>query len=84
MGQERKVEVEEVYTRLREVDWAHIPFGIRREADLLHTVQSIQYFLHMDWVRTQLFQLKKEIGSSNMRLIHKRIIWSIVHVLYIE
>ena len=83
MGQERKVEVEEVYTRLREVDWAHIPFGIRREADLLHTVQSTQYFLHMDWARTQLFQLKKRL-NSNMRLIHTRFIWSIVHVLYIE
>ena len=58
MGQEHKVEVEEVYTRLREVGWAHIPFGIRREADLLHTVQSIQYFLHMDLARIQLFQLK--------------------------
>ena len=82
MGQERKVEVEEVYTRLREVDWAHIPFGIRREADLLHTVQSTQYFLHMDWARTQLFQLKKRL-NSNMRLIHTRF-WSIVHVQYIE
>ena len=60
MDQEHKVEVEEVYTRLREVDWAHIPFGIRREADLLHTVQSIQYFLHMDLARTQLFQLKQK------------------------
>jgi hypothetical protein len=38
MGQERKVEAEEVYTRLREVDWAHILFGIRREAVELHTV----------------------------------------------
>ena len=60
MDQEHKVEVEEVYTRLREVGWAHIPFGIRREADLLHTVQSIQYFLHMDLARTQLFQLKQK------------------------
>jgi hypothetical protein len=38
MDQERKVEVEEVYIRLREVDWAHIPFDIRREAVVLHTV----------------------------------------------